>query len=836
MGGRPGARRGLFPALAFPALAVAAVPASALAGAGDPVRAGGVLEARVAQDPVALSVTYTRGGRLLRSSAGTGADAPGAFGLRTGGRWRQATRVLEQSRSGAALQATLATTDPAGRRLALRVAPNAAGVLSVKAWVLGDTAGVEAVGASFAAPAGARYLGFGERSNAVDQTGNEVESFVGEGPYASAQEYDTVAGAIPPWGLHRRADATYFPMPWLLSTSGYGVLVDDTRTSRFALPGRRGGSWSVSVDSPSLALRVFAGPTPAQVLRRLTTRTGRQPAPAAPWLLGPWFQTGHGNESPDEQDYVRILRRADAPVSAAETHMRYMPCGADRGREQSERARTAAFHAAGLASLTYLREAVCADDASAYAEGTQKGVFTKRADGSVYSYRAFVGGRVTDVAQIDFTAPGADAFHGSLLGRAVANGHDGWMEDYGEYTPPDSVSADGRPGTEMHNLYPVLYHRSGFRFARAQKRPIARFVRSGWTGVHPYAQIVWGGDPATRWGYDGLQSAVTQALSMGLSGISLWGSDVGGFFSLTAEEKLTPELLARWIEFGAVSGVMRTKAEGIGVGLKDRPQIWERPTLPLWRRYAKLRTQLYPYLVAADREYRRSGLPIMRHLSLVAPGDRRAAGVQDAFGFGPSLLAAPVLRPGRRSRRTYLPRGRWVDLWRSAAFESRSGALALGRARVLSGGRSVSTPAPLDELPLFARAGAVLPLLPADVDTLAGYGDAPGLVKLGDRRDRLTLLAFPRGTSSARFGTDGELRSRERSGAWELSLRSPDVRRYDLQASLQTLRDPIRPCRVLLDGRPLSRARWRHDRRTGVLKATVRSRGRAAELRVLACS
>ena len=77
----------------------------------------------------------------------------------------------------------------------------------------------------------------------------------------------------------------------------------------------------------------------------------------------------------------------------------------------------------------------------------------------------------------------------------------------------------------------------------------------------PYAQVVWGGDPTTGWGFDGLRSSVIQALTMGLSGISLWGSDVGGFFTLS-EERLTPELLARWIQFGAVSGVMRTKAGG----------------------------------------------------------------------------------------------------------------------------------------------------------------------------------------------------------------------------------------------------------------------------------
>ena len=141
---------------------------------------------------------------------------------------------------------------------------------------------------------------------------------------------------------------------------------------------------------------------------------------------------------------------------------------------------------------------------------------------------------------------------------------------------------------------------------------------------------------------------------------------------------------------------MRTKAEGIGVGQDLRPQIWQPAVLPHYRRYAKLRTQLYPYLVAADARYRRSGLPIMRHLALAYPGDRRAVSSDDAFLFGPDLLAAPVTRPGQRRRRVYLPRGRWVDLWRSVDYRPRTSDLRLRRARTLPGRRRVTLPAPLD--------------------------------------------------------------------------------------------------------------------------------------------
>jgi alpha-D-xyloside xylohydrolase len=348
-------------------------------------------------------------------------------------------------------------------------------------------------------------------------------------------------------------------------------------------------------------------------------------------------------------------------------------------------------------------------------------------------------------------------------------------------------------------------------------------VRSGWTGVHPSAEIVWGGDPSTAFGFDGLESSVSQALTMGLSGISLWASDIGGFFTLTSE-RLTPELLARWIEFGAVSGVMRTKAEGIGTSAEDRPQIWEEPTLPIWRRYAKLRTQLFPYLLAADRRYRRTGMPMMRHLSLAYPGDRRAVATDDAFLFGDDLLAAPVLEEGARERELYVPGGRWVDLWRSVRFKEGDGSLALGRARMLAGGARRTMPAPLDELPLLVRAGAVLPLLPAEVDTLAPYGGDGGVVNLEDRRDRLDLLAFPRGSAKSRFERKGTLRSIERDGRWTLSIAGGGTRRIHLQATLGSLRDPFTPRRLELDGHRLGSARWSYSRQTGVLEAKLGGR------------
>jgi alpha-glucosidase (family GH31 glycosyl hydrolase) len=707
--------------------------------------------------------------------------------------------------TGSLASGTLATNDPAGRRLRLTRAAATVGVS-----VVGDSTGVASVSLTFAAGRGERWMGFGERSDAVVRRSGTVENEVSEGPYASNAEYSAVTSTVPPWGLRRARDATYFPMPWLLSTRGYGALIEQSQRSRFHL-GR--SSWTAQIDALQLTIRLFAGSRPADALRAMSGAIGRQPAPTAPWLLGPWVQTGHDNEEPEEGARIEALVAADAPLSAVETHMRYLPCEDNLGRDAELRARTAALNAQGAAALAYMNNEVCADT-PLFAAGAPQGAFQRTATGQPYTFTAFVGGRgPTPIAQFDYSAPAGVSLWQSVADRTTADGFDGFMEDYGEYTPPDSVSANGMAGTEMHNLYPVLYHGAGWRWAQRQPRPVARWVRSGWTGSAASSQIVWGGDNTTGWGYDGLASAVKEALSMGLSGVSMWGSDIGGFFTL-GDQKLTPELLARWVQFGAVSGVMRTKGEGIGIQpLPERPAVWQPQNIPIWRRYAKLRTQLYPYLVAAQAQYRATGMPLMRALVLEDP---RGASVDDAFGVGDDLLAAPVLKPGARTRSAWLPRGRWYDLWSAVSYDRRSGALRLTRRpEALRGRSTVRVPAPLDRLPLFVRAGAVLPLLPADVDTLAQYGSRPGLIKLADRRDDLVLLAFPRRRSSGRFDLDGRWASALRGRTWTLSVSARRTRHVTLQATL-----PFRARAVTINGHQVA---WSQSK-AGVLRARFDAR------------
>ena len=201
--------------------------------------------------PLAARVDERGTVRFLQRDGPALFQAPGSLRFRVNGRWRPAR--------------------PAEVRLR-RVSP---GVVELRARRRGPGR-VSAVAIGFRGAAGERYFGFGERSDAVAQSGTVVESYVSDGPWSEATR-DVAKAIVPPAGFRPRDDATYYPIPWLLSSRGYGVLVANDETSTFRLPAGT-GRWVVRVAAAQLRLLVFAGPTPARALSRFTALTGRQPA------------------------------------------------------------------------------------------------------------------------------------------------------------------------------------------------------------------------------------------------------------------------------------------------------------------------------------------------------------------------------------------------------------------------------------------------------------------------------------------------------------------------------------------------------------------------------
>jgi alpha-glucosidase (family GH31 glycosyl hydrolase) len=618
---------------------------------------------------------------------------------------------------------------------------------------------------------------------------------------------------LPDWGTRSRQDSTYFPIPWLLSSRGYGVLIDNDEMSYHRVGSESAGAWSMEVETTELRFRVFGGPTPVEALGRYTEAVGRQPDDYAPWFFGPWLQA-------ESDDQIEEAQLADVPTSLNATYLHYLPCGSQQGREEEQEIKTAANHDMGVAIHTYFNPMICVSYEPAFSESEAQGALLKDGDDQTYIYDYCSNlGSCFEVSQFDFAAENGVSAYKALTDEAISHGYDGWMEDFGEYTPLDAVSADGATGTEFHNRYVRDYHCGAYEATRDAGRPLARFTRSGWTGSPACSPVVWGGDPTTGWDFDGLRSSIYQALSMGASGVGIWGSDIGGFFSLLSRQ-LTDEMFDRWIAFGGLSVVMRSEKNGVQVPEYDRPQPWDEDHRPVWRLYSKLHTQLYPYIQAAAEHYYATGTPVMRHHVLTHPDDAEATGRDDQYMFGPDILVAPVYAEGATERELYLPEGKWIEWWRSVSYGEEGGTFTLGAAVLHDGLRVLTVAAPIREIPVFVQAGAVIPMLAPDVFTLAEYGDDPGIVHASDRDHLLHVLAFPRGETAGKLYADDTWTSMEADGAWSLVVNNNRERTIHLEASMSTLAETFDVCGVTLDGASLPEEDWSYDEATGVLDAT----------------
>ncbi len=281
--------------------------------------------------------------------------------------------------------------------------------------------------------------------------------------------------------------------------------------------------------------------------------------------------------------------------------------------------------------------------------------------------------------------------------RDFAWGVDGWWADEG-----DRMHAASR-------LNRIRMYWQGEQLSRPNHRPYA-LHRNGYTGMQRYAPLLWSGDTLSQW--ETLRTQIAVGLNTGLSGIPYWGTDTGGF---VPTPEFTAELFLRWFQFSAFCPVFRGHGRAWMLRL---PWGWDMGTTgpremgrddaalpppsalhntqvePICRKYLDLRYRLLPYLYSAIHQTHRTGMPIMRALWLHYSDDPRAAACADQYLWGRDILVAPVVQPGAKQRRVYLPRGVWHDFWTG---------------ETLTGGREITRVVNLATLPLYVRAGAVIP-------------------------------------------------------------------------------------------------------------------------------
>ncbi len=282
-----------------------------------------------------------------------------------------------------------------------------------------------------------------------------------------------------------------------------------------------------------------------------------------------------------------------------------------------------------------------------------------------------------------------------------ALGVDGWWPDEGD--PLDIPS----------RLVRNRMYWEGPQIDRPNERPYA-LHRNGYAGMQRYASFLWSGDVFSTW--ETLKTQVPIALNTGLTGIPYWGTDIGGF---VPTPEFTAELYLRWFQFGAFCPLFRCHGRAWklrlpwgwnsgdpgpteinnykGAAVPDASQLHDARVEMICRKYLELRYCMLPYIYSTVRECATTGMPIMRALWLHFPDDPKAVACGDEYMWGRNLLVAPVVKKGAATRQVYLPRGGWYDFWTGERVD---------------GGRQIERTVDLETIPIYVRAGSLLPLGP----------------------------------------------------------------------------------------------------------------------------
>jgi alpha-glucosidase (family GH31 glycosyl hydrolase) len=633
--------------------------------------------------------------------------------------------VVSATRAGDGVEIVASTSDPSGRQLLVTVAPDRRG--SIRVQVRPTVAdGVISMADSFASPRREAFRGFGGRHQGVNQRGRKLYGWVEEenfgGPSTLAQSALlpglTELGTgirfedlgVPPIDLDRLPGGrdhylfpggpggAYYVQSSFVSSRGYGFLLNRDELSRWRMANDRRDAWQVQASAPVLDYTVAPGGQ-RRAIRTLTGIGGRHRLPPR-WAHGAIISraiTNDGSETPEtyrakiEADLRQIERRRP-PVRA------YAFEGWGVLDPAYVRQTIARVHRLKLRAILYVRAYVSNDFLLTQPPGdpeevVRRGLVVTDAQGQPAVFRA--GPQNDEAMLLDFTNPDTRSWWRDRLDLMLSLGADGFMQDFGEQTLDGMRFRDGSNGAQMHNRYPVLYHRATARLLPALEREHGRdvywFTRAGYSGrpgSAAYEQSNFPGDETVDWSEaSGLASLTPDMLNRAVGGAFGYSTDVGGYASLFAGST-TPELFTRWSQWAALSPFHRV--HNSAQTAPRMPWSFDRRTYRRWRRSVVLHDRATRLLRRLWRTGRRTGIPPTRPLWLAHPGDRRAARQDQQWLLGPNVLVAPVVVEGARSRRVYFPRG----CWRSPATGRR-----------YRGRRSARVPAPLGALPYFFRCG-----------------------------------------------------------------------------------------------------------------------------------
>ncbi len=587
-----------------------------------------------------------------------------------------------------------------------------------------------------------RYLGGGERFNAINQKGNVL--------WMAASDHPEDKGL-----------STYKPVPFIISTRGYSVWLDSTSPSTFDLNSTDRDHVIIRDSAARMRLVIIAGENPAENLAEFTRLTGRPPVPPA-WAFAPWKSRDvHFNRNEVIAD-AELSRKHHLPGSVIVLDSPWETGYNDFLLNEQQFEQPAAMFER-IANLGFVpcfwltpfinqsnvidMRGITAGPSRNFQEAKDKGFLVRRPDGqpSIVPWWKGKG------ALVDFTNPDATAWWQHQMEPMLAWGVAALKCDDGESNfVTDAVFHDGSTAAQMKGRYAQLYLKAASDFLQ-QHRPNdhALIARCGFTGTGQYP-FGWAGDNHADFSFEnGLPGVIIAAQTASLSGLPMWGCDIAGYMG-----NATPELFIRWTQFAAFTPLMMVHMQS-----NKGPWDYGDKALDTYRTFARLHTALYPYIENTAQAAANEGIPIIRPMAYAFPEDEKASREQFQFLFGPDLLVAPMFQSGTQ-RAVRLPRAKWIDFW--------SG-------NIEAGDRTVVVDAPLEHIPLFVREGAIIPMLDSGIDTLLKKSPAiDSSVKCLD--DSLTFEVWPgeRGELKSADGATATLSARD--GKRELRF-SPGLRR-----------------------------------------------------------
>lgn len=539
-------------------------------------------------------------------------------------------------------------------------------------------------------PADESYFGLGDKPGAMNR---RDRSFV---------MWNTDA-----YGWQEATDPIYKDTPFFIGFRegvAYGVFFDNTWRTSFDFGQQSQDFLSFGSEGGEINYYFLAGPEPKKVVSAFAALVGRAPLPPF-WTLG--FQQSRYSYYPESRAYevVRTFRQKKIPADAIYFDIDYQqgnaPFTVNREYFPHFEKMISDFKSMGFHTILITDLHIKRDPDHGYApydSGIKEDVFVKNPDGSPYVGTVWPGASLFP----DFTLTRARDWWGGLYKDFVGMGVAGFWNDMNEpsvfLTPTKTMPLDTvhrlDDGTkishrEAHNIVGIENVRAtydGLRKLQPNERPFV-LTRAAYPGAQRYS-ATWTGDNTSSWNH--LSMSTPQLLNLGLSGFTLVGDDIGGFIGSP-----TPDLLTRWIEVGAFNPIYR---DHTGKGTLDQePWVHGPEHEAIRRKFIELRYQLLPYIYTGVEESTRTGLPLMRPLFLEYPQAPGISGNEHDFLFGRDLLVAPVVVERLDALTVQLPPGEWYDFWTGDKHSSKE---------------PLSLHPRLDELPLYARAGAILPMQP----------------------------------------------------------------------------------------------------------------------------